>query len=97
MISDRSMMRIINKKITRIAKDMEKLNMLDQMQLLEKPGRFFYLNFMSGMIRGLGMAIGFTILGALILYILQSVVKANLPVIGRFIAEIVRIVEDSRR
>ena len=46
-----------------------------------------------GAARGIGFSIGFTVLGALLLYILQSIALANLPIIGRFLAELVRIVE----
>ncbi|MCK9217870.1 MAG: DUF5665 domain-containing protein [Firmicutes bacterium] len=51
-------------------------------------------NFIAGLARGLGMAIGFTVLGALVLYILQKLVVLNLPFFGNFIAEIVKIVQD---
>ena len=48
-----------------------------------------------GAARGIGFSIGFTVLGALLLYILQSIALANLPIIGRFLAELVRIVESN--
>lgn len=48
-----------------------------------------------GAARGIGFSIGFTVLGALPLYILQSIALANLPIIGRFLAELVRIVESN--
>jgi len=41
------------------------------------------------------MAIGFTFLGALFLFILTRTFVINLPVIGGFIAELVRIVEEN--
>lgn len=52
-------------------------------------------NFVGGLARGFGMAIGFTILGAIAIYILQIVVKWKLPIIGEFIREIVNIVQDN--
>ena len=48
-----------------------------------------------GAARGIGFSIGFTVLGALLLYILQSIALANLPIIGRSLAELVRIVENN--
>jgi hypothetical protein len=39
------------------------------------------------------MAIGFTILAAVVLYLLQRVILLNLPLIGDFIADIVQIVQ----
>ena len=45
------------------------------------------------MARGFGMAVGFTLLGAMLIYILQKIMILRLPLIGEFIAEIVNIVQ----
>ena len=55
----------------------------------------FIFEFLSGIARGIGFSIGFSILGALMLYALRNVALTNLPVIGKFFAEIVRIVENN--
>ena len=47
----------------------------------------------TGGTRGIGFSVGFSILGALLIYILRNIALANLPLIGRFLAELVRIVE----
>ncbi|MCR4420012.1 MAG: DUF5665 domain-containing protein [Clostridia bacterium] len=60
--------------------------------LLHRPRRLIYVNFVAGLARGLGMAVGFTVLGALVLYILRLLVVLNLPGISSFIATIVRLV-----
>jgi hypothetical protein len=39
------------------------------------------------------MAIGFTLLAALVLYVLQKIVILNMPLIGDFIADLVNIVQ----
>lgn len=52
-------------------------------------------DFLSGIARGLGFSVGFSVLGALLLYILRNMALENLPVIGRFLAELVRIVENN--
>ena len=54
-------------------------------------------NFIFGMAKGFGMAIGFTVLGAVTILILQYVVKLNLPFIGGFIADIVLLVQSNLR
>ena len=48
--------------------------------------------FGQGVIKGLGGAVGFTILGAIVMAILTSLAAHNIPVIGDFIARIVEIV-----
>lgn len=52
-------------------------------------------DFLSGIARGIGFSIGFSILGALLLYLLRNIALSNLPVIGRFLAELVHIVENN--
>nr|WP_073341287.1 DUF5665 domain-containing protein [Caldanaerobius fijiensis] len=74
---------------------MEKLKLVDYMELLQSPWRLFWLNFIGGVYRGLGMAVGFTILGAIVIYFLQKLVTLNIPVIGNVIAQIVKIVQQN--
>ena len=82
---------IADKKIShiqRLADYFERLNIERLTQLLQKPWRMIGLNLVSGMARGAGIAIGFTILGAIIIYLLGRLTLLNLPLIGDFIAEI---------
>jgi len=60
---------------------------------LERPAKLILINFIAGIARGLGIAIGATVVFALLLNFLQSIILLNLPHIGGFIAEIVHIVE----
>jgi len=62
--------------------------------LLNNPRRFFWINFLGGVARGLGVALGATVVAAILISILQRVVVLNLPIIGDYIAEIVRIVQN---
>jgi len=55
--------------------------------------RMLLSNLALGVAKGLGMAVGFTILGAVLFMLLKRVATANLPIIGEFIAQIVDIVE----
>ncbi len=79
--------------IERIAAYMESVNLGAYVDLYRRPWRMLWLNFAAGTARGVGMAVGFAILGALLIYILSSSFLDNLPVVGRVIAELVRIVE----
>ena len=47
----------------------------------------------SGVARGVGMAVGFTILGAILVIILQDLARHNLPLIGDMLAQIVSVVQ----
>ncbi|MBE6082420.1 MAG: hypothetical protein E7205_07015 [Tissierellaceae bacterium] len=83
----------IEKKIDDIALNLEKSKIGEYVDLINNRKRLLYLNFIQGLARGFGMAVGFTILGALVVYFLQRLIKLNIPLIGSFIAEIVNIVQ----
>ncbi|MGI6468708.1 MAG: DUF5665 domain-containing protein [Syntrophomonadaceae bacterium] len=83
----------LNRKLEEMVQTMHKLGVAEYVEMLRHPRRLFWINFWSGIARGLGMAIGFTILAAVVLYLLQRVILLNLPLIGDFIADIVQIVQ----
>ncbi len=83
----------IEKKIDDIALNLEKSKIGEYVDLINNRKKLLYLNFIQGLARGVGMAVGFTILGALVVYFLQRLIKLNIPLIGSFIAEIVNIVQ----
>ena len=80
-------------KIEELSRDMERFNLAEYMNMLNDPRRFLFINFMGGVARGFGIALGFTILGALGIWFMQRLVILNLPIIGDFIAELVKIVQ----
>jgi len=90
---DESIIDKLNHRIDQLAKGIERIRLVEFGELLDNPRRLFMVNFMAGVARGLGMAVGFTILAAILLFFLQRIVRLNLPIIGGFIAEIVRMVQ----
>ncbi|MGI6436109.1 MAG: DUF5665 domain-containing protein [Syntrophomonadaceae bacterium] len=82
-----------NRKLDAMLEAMQKIGVAEYVEMMRHPRRLFWINFWSGIARGLGMAIGFTILAAVVLYFLQYVILLNVPVIGDFIADIVQIVQ----
>lgn len=53
-----------------------------------------YLNdFLAGVARGFGVAIGFTLLGGIALMVLQRVAFSNVPVIATFVADLLRVIQ----
>lgn len=91
---DKSLLEKVSSQLQRLSEDMEKFNMAEYMELLNNPRRYVMINFVGGLSRGLGMAVGFTILGAIVLMLLRRLMYLNLPIIGDFIADIVRIVQE---
>jgi len=49
--------------------------------------------FWQGVARGLGVMVGFSLLGALALLILQDLANRNLPLIGDYVARVVALVQ----
>ncbi|KWX70844.1 DUF5665 domain-containing protein [Paenibacillus jilunlii] len=78
---------------TGLVQQMEKARIAEYTQLLNSPWRLVWLNVLSGTARGLGIALGFTFFAATIIYVLQVLGALNLPIIGDYIADIVRIVQ----
>lgn len=84
----------LSNKIDEMALNMEKLGIAEYVSMIENPRRLFWVNFWQGVARGFGMAIGFTILAGVVVYLLQKLVVLNTPLIGSFIADIVNIVQN---
>ena len=74
---------------------LEKLRLTEYMRYLNDMRRLLWVSFLTGLARGFGTAIGFTILGAIAITVLQRVTVDNLPIIGRFLADVVRMVEEN--
>lgn len=80
-------------QIEEMARTLEKMKFGDYIEYLNDTGRVIRTNFIAGLARGFGMAVGFTLLGAVVLYFLTRLANKNLPIIGGFIAEIIKIVK----
>lgn len=83
----------LNKNLEKLNYSLEKSNIFDLMELLGNKRKLFVSNFISGVSKGIGIGIGFTVLTAILIIILQKIVTLNIPVIGDYIADIVKIVE----
>jgi hypothetical protein len=94
MDPDNSEVKELESRVEKIALILEKAKIGDYVNIMTKPKVLLINNFLGGLARGFGTAIGFTLLGAVVIYILRQSVLLNLPFIGGFIAEIVKIVQD---
>jgi hypothetical protein len=83
----------LRERLEQIAQTMEKSQIADYLQLMHKPWRLICLNLLSGISRGVGIAIGFTIFTSTIVYILQAIGALNLPIVGNYIADLVKHVQ----
>ncbi len=87
------LIKALRDEIKELSYNLERMKLAEYVELLNKPWRLLYINFISGLARGLGIAVGFSLLGSLILYILQRLVVLNLPLVSDFIATLVHLVQ----
>jgi hypothetical protein len=83
----------LKERIEQLSLNLERMKLAEYVELLNRPWRLFYINFMSGLARGLGIALGFTVLSAVVIIVLQRLMVLNLPGMSSFIAEIVHLVQ----
>ena len=81
------------KRMDDYVRALERLRLPEYLRYLDDRGRFVRTQFVAGLLRGAGMAIGFTILGAIILLALQRLAQQNLPIIGNFLVQLVEFVQ----
>ena len=80
----------LNSGLYRLAVHMERASFHEYTGMFRSPVKFMLFNFLAGVSRGLGVAVGMTIVAALLLYVLAKMI--DLPIIGYYVAQIVEIV-----
>jgi len=95
------LLRDLNQQVVALTKELhwmrkllEKLRLQQYVQALLNVRRIAWVSFFMGILNGLGAAIGATLVLALLLYILSRL--EVLPHIGRFVSEIVKIVQQQK-
>jgi hypothetical protein len=89
----RGTLNFLSDRLEKFAKDMEKAELREYVDLMTKPWALMWRNFVAGLTRGIGIALGFTFFAATIVWILQWLGALNLPIVGDYIANLVRIVQ----
>lgn len=85
---------IANNRIDSLLYMFERSRIMDYMILTDSRRRMFAINFIAGIGKGFGQAIGFSFLTGLVLYVVSKWV--NLPIIGEYIAEFLDMVDNFR-
>lgn len=82
-------------RIIQLSRRLEDASVAEYVEFMRNPRRVIWSNFLAGVARGFGIAIGASVLTAIFLYALSVVISLNIPIIGGIIARIVKIVKDS--
>ena len=85
--------RLMAKRMEEHLRALERPQLAEYLRYVQDTRRLMRTQFVSGLFRGMGMAVGFTILGAVLVMLLQALAQRNLPVIGDFLAQLVAIVQ----
>lgn len=86
---------LIRRYLERLTLTIERSRIREYMMLTDSKRRLFLINFVAGLGKGFGQAIGLTVLAGVLFYLLSSWV--NLPVIGQYIAKLMDIVDQYRK
>ena len=97
MKSQRRFVDRLARQLRQAAGALERVGWQEYVAYLGKPRRILVRNLLAGMARGVGMAVGFTLLGALIIVIARRLAQGNIPWLAGFFAEIIEAVERYRR
>ena len=91
---EKGLLESLNSGVGKLATAMERARIDEYTSMLTRPWRFFGVNFIAGVFRGLGMAIGFTLVAAVVLYVAVKLMRrmVDLPIIGMYVAELVKFV-----
>lgn len=68
---------------------LERINMTGYIEYLNNTNRLLYTNFLIGLARGIGYAIGFSLLGAIIVYIIIETGVRPFPDIRDFLKSMI--------
>ncbi|MBU0687311.1 MAG: hypothetical protein KKB81_05610 [Candidatus Margulisbacteria bacterium] len=85
-----SLIHHLNRNVAKLAAHMEKARFDEYAAMFSRPVKFIWFNFLAGIARGFGIAVGMTVIVALVLFFLSKMI--DLPFIGYYIAQIVEMV-----
>ena len=84
--------KILREKIDLLNYNLTKNRLMDFYEIFGSRKEVLFRNLFSGIWRGIGV----TIVTAIIIIILQKIVKLNIPIISEYITDIVEIVEKTK-
>ena len=87
----------LNNKIDFISKQLkdfdiklQRSNVHELIYILGNKKEIVKRNLLAGISRGVGIGIGITLITAFLIFLLRKVVALNIPIIGKYISDIIR-------
>ena len=88
--------KILNENLDKLNSILLKYNIQELSYIIGSRKELLKRNLIAGIARGVGIGIGITIITAILIYLLQKLVKLNIPVIGEYITDIINIVQGNK-
>ena len=82
--------------IERLIGTLERMQLDEYVEYVSNRKRLVLTNLFYGMLRGLGFSLGFTVLGAAAVVLVQHLLSKNIPQIGEYLAEVIDAIENRR-
>ncbi len=86
----------LNQKLDEVSNILKKSNLEEMAYILGSKKQIIVRNFFAGISRGVGIGIGVTVITAIIIAIMRKIVTLNIPVIGKFVSDIIDIVQEKK-
>lgn len=90
---DKQKLNRIDSRLTRLIRRMDKSGFYDYMLYINDTKRFIMRNVLAGVSRGVGAAIGFSVLGAILIMLLRGLAESSVPYIAEFVKRIIEIID----
>ena len=84
---------MIRKQLEALLDGMKYQEIAEYVHLMNRPRKLIVNNLLSGIARGVGIALGVTVFLVTALYVLRALGALNLPIVGDYIADIVKVVQ----
>ena len=84
---------MLDERMERFLAASERMRLADYIAFESDRKRRLFDAFWQGVARGLGIMVGFSVLGAILIFILQDLAERNLPGISNFVAQVVALVQ----
>ncbi|MBP2644642.1 MAG: hypothetical protein H6Q75_82 [Firmicutes bacterium] len=81
------------RQLDRLADRLEAMRLADYLALLQSPQKLIISNFIAGIFRGLGFALGTTIVFAIVVEMLRRIILVNIPVINEYLIDIIHLID----
>lgn len=82
--------------LEKLANRLESMQIARYLEVLEKPRKLIVTNFIAGVARGLGFAIGTTIIFAIVIEVLRRIILLNIPLLSNYLIDVIRMIEHSK-